>query len=180
MLLDDGVCSGYVRSSTFSRVWINREKTPARRQLNRGKCIFPFHRSRLRIWSSETGSAIPSRARLFILHAQTKSGSCSRDSPISATALTFTVNRHYWMSVPNLSSHAIAYRWRSLPKIHWHGASSPQGSPRNRCCLFRLLHGPRFCAPFFFNAHYWYAVDICDTENISGVWFAVEQGIRAG
>ena len=64
------------------------------------------------------------------------------------------------MSVQNLSGHAIAYRWRSLPRIHWHRASSPQGSCRNRCCLFRLLHGPSFCAPFIFHAHYWYAVDM--------------------
>ena len=31
-------------------------------------------------------------------------------------------------SVPNLSSHAIAYRWRSLPRVRRHRASKPQGS----------------------------------------------------
>ena len=31
-------------------------------------------------------------------------------------------------SVPSLSGHAIAYRWRSLPRIRQHRASKPQGS----------------------------------------------------
>ena len=66
--------------STFSRAWINREKNPARRQLNREKYIFPFPRSRLRIWFRETGSTVQSCASLLILHAQAKSGSYSRDS----------------------------------------------------------------------------------------------------
>ena len=43
---------------------------PARGQLNReilqGKLIFPCPRSRLRIWSSETGSAVPPRVSLLI------------------------------------------------------------------------------------------------------------------
>ena len=31
-------------------------------------------------------------------------------------------------SVPSLSGHAIAYRWRSLPRVRGHRASKPQGS----------------------------------------------------
>ena len=31
-------------------------------------------------------------------------------------------------SVPSLSGHAIAYRWRSLPRVRQHRASKPQGS----------------------------------------------------
>ena len=31
-------------------------------------------------------------------------------------------------SVPSLSGHASAYRWRSLPRVHRHRASKPQGS----------------------------------------------------
>ena len=30
--------------------------------------------------------------------------------------------------VPNLSGHAIASRWRSLPRVRRHGASKPRGS----------------------------------------------------
>ena len=31
-------------------------------------------------------------------------------------------------SVPRLSGHATAYRLRSLPRVHWHMASKPQGT----------------------------------------------------
>ena len=56
-------------------------------------------------------------------------------------------------SVPSSSVHANAYRLRSLPRVHWHRASSPQGSSSNGCCLFRPHHGPFFCAPLFSHAH---------------------------
>ena len=39
---------------------------PARGQLNRENKIFPCSRSRLKIWSRETGSAVPSRVSLLI------------------------------------------------------------------------------------------------------------------
>ena len=38
-------------------------------------------------------------------------------------------------SVPSLSGHAVAYGWRSLPRVRRHRASSPQGSSSNGCCL---------------------------------------------
>ena len=44
-------------------------------------------------------------------------------------------------SVPSLSGYAIAYRWRSLPRVHRHRASSPQGSSSNGCCHFAGHHG---------------------------------------
>ena len=54
----------------LARVWINRVRlpaNPARGQLaEQGKLIFPCPRSRLRIWSRETGSAVPSRVSLPI------------------------------------------------------------------------------------------------------------------
>ena len=80
--------------------------------------------------------------------------------------------------VPSLSAgHAIAYRWRTLPKVRRHSASSPQGSSSNGCCLFRYHHGPNnvrlsFPTP---TIYYWYEVDIynilrmCDTES-TGCW----------
>ena len=39
---------------------------PARGQLNRENNILPYPRACLRIWSRETGSAVPSRVRLLI------------------------------------------------------------------------------------------------------------------
>ena len=41
---------------------------------------FPRPRSRVRIWSRETGSAVPSRVSLLILHSQAASGEYSRPS----------------------------------------------------------------------------------------------------
>ena len=39
---------------------------PTRGQLKKENIIFPYPRSRLRIWSRETGSAVPSRVSLLI------------------------------------------------------------------------------------------------------------------
>ena len=38
-------------------------------------------------------------------------------------------------SVPSLSVHAIAYRWRSLQRVHRHRSSKPQCSSSNGCYL---------------------------------------------
>ena len=66
---------------TNGRVHINLIRlSPARGQLNRENEYFPCHRTRLRIWSRETGSAVPSLISLLILHTQAESGVYSRHS----------------------------------------------------------------------------------------------------
>ena len=45
--------------------------------------MFPYPRTRLRIWSRETGSAVPSSVSSLILHTQAEYGAYSRDSPNS-------------------------------------------------------------------------------------------------
>ena len=81
VLLDDGVWSGYVWS-VLSAEYGSTEMVgnPARPGGMERRIMFPFPRSRLRILSSETGSAVPSCASLLILHAHAKSRSYSRDS----------------------------------------------------------------------------------------------------
>ena len=54
-------------------------------------------------------------------------------------------------TVPSLSGHAIAYRWRSLQRVRRHRASSPQGSSSNGCCLFRYHREPNNLRPSFSN-----------------------------
>ena len=54
---------------------------PFRGQLNRDFFFFPCSRSRLRIWSHETGSAVPSRVSPIILDTQAESGTYSRVLP---------------------------------------------------------------------------------------------------
>ena len=68
--------------------------------------------------------------------------------------------------VPSLWGHAIAYRWRSLPRVRWHRASSPQGSSSNGCCL-RITMNHYYCAPLFSHTHYWYKVSMF---KLSGVY----------
>ena len=50
---------GHTSSKSIDRP--GKVANPARSQLNREKGIFPCPRSRLRIWSRETVSAVPSR-----------------------------------------------------------------------------------------------------------------------
>ena len=52
-------------------------------------------------------------------------------------------------SIPSLSGRAIAYRWRSLPRVRWHSASSPQGSSSNACCLCITMGQMLLCSSLF-------------------------------
>ena len=101
---------------------------------------------RPRISSRETGSAVPSRAILLILHTQAESGAYSRDSsrfPRRRPFIMYLYRQTAIGSVPSLSGHAVASRCRSVPKVRQHRTSgSPQGISSNGCCLFRYHHGP--------------------------------------
>ena len=59
-------------------------------------------------------------------------------------------------SVPSLSGHAIAYRWRPLPRVRRHRASKPQGSSE------RVLPWQDTMDQLIFaslsHTHYWYEV----------------------
>ena len=52
-------------------------------------------------------------------------------------------------SVPSLSGHAIAYRLRSLRRVRWHRASSPQGSSGDGCCLCITADQMLLCSSLF-------------------------------
>ena len=94
--------------STFSRVDYSADQpinsvvdNPAWSAKNRGKMFFFLSpRSRLRIWSRETGSAYPFRASTLILHSQADSVWCclpTESLQLSTTASIYlyeTVNRH--------------------------------------------------------------------------------------
>ena len=59
-------------------------------------------------------------------------------------------------SVPSLSGHAIAYRWRSLPRVRWHKASKPQGSSE-RVLPWQITMDQLILASLS-HTHYWYEV----------------------
>ena len=86
---------------------------------------------------------------LLILHTQAETGAYSRSfyrfpgrRPYIYTVNRYRVSTEFIGSVLSLSGHAIACRWRSLPRVRRHGASSPRRSFSNECCLFRYHHGP--------------------------------------
>ena len=62
------------------------------------------------------------------LHTQAESGAYLRDSSRVPRRRPFMKPPYAIGSVPGLSGHAIAYRWRSLPRVRRHRASKPQGS----------------------------------------------------
>ena len=61
-------------------------------------------------------------------------------------------------SVSSLSGRAIAYRWRSLPRVRRHRASKPQGSSEQvlpgQVTMDQLIYAS------LSHTHYWYEVDI--------------------
>ena len=59
-------------------------------------------------------------------------------------------------SVPSLSGHAIAYRWRSLPRVRRHRASKPQGS-FERVLPWQITMDQLIFASLS-HTHYWYEV----------------------
>ena len=59
-------------------------------------------------------------------------------------------------SVPSLSGHAIAYRWRSLPRVRRHRVSKPQGSSE-RVLLWQVTMGQLILASLS-HTQYWYEV----------------------
>ena len=61
-------------------------------------------------------------------------------------------------SVPSLSGHAIAYRWRSLPRVRRHRASKPQDSSE-RVLPWQVTMDQLICASLS-HTHYWYEVGI--------------------
>ena len=96
----------------------------------RGKWIFPCPRSRLRIWSRETGAAVPSSVSLLIFILRLNLVLTYGIPPeLRVGAHLFIFKSPYATgSVPSLSGRATAYRWRSLPRVRRHRASKPQGS----------------------------------------------------
>ena len=60
-------------------------------------------------------------------------------------------------SVPSLSGHAIAYRWRSLPRVRRHWASKPQGSSE-RVLPWQVTMDQLIFASLS-HTHYWYEME---------------------
>ena len=77
---------------------------------------------------SRDGFCSPVARQPAHLHTQAESGISLRDSSRVPRWRPFMNPLYAIGSVTSLSGHAIAYRWRSLPRVRRHRASKPQGS----------------------------------------------------
>ena len=101
---------------------------PARGQLNRGNNITlsPCVPENL---VSRDGFSRPVPRQPAHLHTQAESGAyLLRDSSRVPRRRPFMKPPYVIGSGPSLSGHAIAYRWRSLPRVRRHRVNKPQGS----------------------------------------------------
>ena len=141
-----------------ARVWINRVRLPIL-HVEEGKSIFPCPRSRLRIWSRETGSAVSSVQRQPAhLHTQAESGAYLPDSSRVPRRRSFIYLKPPYATgpFPSLSGHALVYRWRSLPRVRRCRASKPQGISE-RVLPWQVTMDQLICASLS-HTHYWYEV----------------------
>ena len=74
------------------------------------------------------GSSVPRQPPC--LRTQAESGAYLRDSSRVPRRHPLMKPPYAIGSVPSLSDHANAYRWRSLPRVRRHRASKPQGSSK--------------------------------------------------
>ena len=70
-------------------------------------------------------------------------------------------------SVPSLSGHAIAYRWRLLPRVRRHRASKSQGSSE-RVPPWQVTLDQIICASLS-HTHYWYEVGMLKVPPAYGL-----------
>ena len=128
---------------------------PARGQLNRENNISlsPCVPENL---VSRDGFSRPVPRQPAHLHTQAESGAYLRDSSRVPRRRPFMKPPYAIGSVPSLSGHAIAYRWRSLPRVRRHRASKPQGSSE-RVLPWQITMDQLICASLS-HTHYWYEV----------------------
>ena len=100
---------------------------PARGQLNREKNI-PLSPCVPENLVSRDGFSRPVPRQPAHLHTPAESGAYLRDSSRVPRRRPFMKPPYAIGSVPSLAGHAIAYRWRSLPRGRRHKASKPQGN----------------------------------------------------
>ena len=93
------------------------------------------------------------------LHTQAESGAYLRDSSRVPRRRSYMKPPYAIGLVPSLSGHhAIAYRWRSLPRVRRHKASKPQGSSE-RVLPWQVTMDQLICACLS-HTHYWYEVGV--------------------
>ena len=100
---------------------------PVRGQLNRENNI-PLSPCVPENLVSRDGFSRPVPRQPAPLHTQAKTGAYLRDSSRVPRRRPFMKPPNAIGSVQSISGHAIAYRWRSLPRVRRQRGSKPQGS----------------------------------------------------
>ena len=114
---------------------------PARGQLNTENNI-PLSPCVPDNLASRDGFSRPVPCQPAHLHTQAESDAYLRDSSRVPRRRPFMKPPYAIGSVPSLWGHAIAYRWRSLPRVRRHRASKPQGSSERVLPCLADHHGP--------------------------------------
>ena len=108
--------------------------------------------------ASRDGFSRPVPRQPAHLHTQAESGAYLRDCPRVPRRRPFMKPPYAIGPVPSLSGHAIAYRWRLLPRVRRHRASKPQGSSE-RVLPWQITMDQLVC-PSLSHTHYWYEVSM--------------------
>ena len=106
-----------------------------------------------------------------MLHTQAESGAYLRDSSRVPRRRPFVYLKPPYAigSVTSLSGHAIAYRWRSLPRVRRYRASKPQSSSERVLPRQVSHHGPvnmRLSFPHPLLVYYWYEVGMLKVPTL--------------
>ena len=141
----------------ISRLWINRVRLPILLVVSwTGKnniSLSAFAPENL-VSRDGLGSPVPRPH----LHTQAESGAYARDSSRVPRRRPFIYFKPPYAigSVPSLLGHAIAYRWRSLPRVRQHRGSKPQGSSKR--VLPRHVTMDQIIYASLSHTRYWYEV----------------------
>ena len=147
---------------------------PARGQLNRENNI-PLSPCVPENLVSRDGFSRPVPRQPAHLHTQAESGAYLRDS--SRVPRRRPMKPPYAIgSVPSLSGHAIAYRWRSLPRVRRHRACKPQGSSE-RVLPWQITMDQLIFASLS-HTHYWYEVGMLKVPAYTRIIHDPEHGKR--
>ena len=137
---------------------------PARGQLNRENDI-PLSPCVPENLVSRDGFSRPVPRQPAHLHTQAESGTCLRNSSRVPRRRPFMQPPYAIGSVPSLSGHAIAYRWRSLPGVRRHRTSKSQGSSE-RVLPWQITMDQLIFASLSHTHYCWYEVGMSKVPAI--------------
>ena len=164
----------------YSRVWINRLRLPILLVVSwTGKVNIPLSPCVPDNLVSRDGFSRPVPRQPAHLHTQAESDAYLRDPSRVPRRRLFMKPSYAIGSVPSLSGHASAYRWRSLPRVRRHRASKPQGSSERVlpwqvtmyqlicCCCGCCLHIKSIFLKFY-SLHWWLPVQLVPAHSTAG------------